>query len=82
MTAVSTMPPTFALPPFTMQFLQEADTFCPAAAAAAAFLACVAAFLINVKRNCISITKYVAIDVTVLNGKELRQLVCQWLMDL
>lgn len=45
-------------------FLYDAVAF-PTTPALAAFRAAIAAFLISVKRNCISITKYVTIEVTV-----------------
>lgn len=43
-----------------------------AAAALAALRAASAEFLIKVRRNCISMTKYVTIDVTVLKRKQLQ----------
>lgn len=54
---------------FTYAFVRFPNKL-SAAAAAAAFFAAIEAFLIKESRNCISMTKYVAIDVTVWKDKD------------
>lgn len=51
--------------PLIVAFCVQVTVALARRAAAAALLAALEAFLINVSRNCISMTRYVTIDVTV-----------------